>query len=79
MGPTAIWSTPSPKPSLAMFPMYLIRAFGGLLYLAGAHDHDGQRLDDNAGKQRDEAPMTETPYDPEAGPPDLAVAVIPAE
>ena len=30
----------------AMHPMYLIRAAGGLLYLAGFLDHDRQRLGD---------------------------------
>jgi cytochrome c oxidase cbb3-type subunit 1 len=35
-GPTASWSTPSPKPSRPCSRCILMRAFGGLLYLAGA-------------------------------------------
>ena len=57
----------------AMFPMYLIRAFGGLLYLSGALVMVYNVWMTVAGKLRDEKPMTETPYNPEADRPYVAV------
>ena len=50
----------------AMFPMYLIRAAGGLMYLAGALIMVFNVWMTIAGKQRSEKPMTETPYDASA-------------
>tara|TARA_R110000772_G_scaffold133924_5_gene242372 strand:+ start:1078 stop:2709 length:1632 start_codon:yes stop_codon:yes gene_type:complete len=47
----------------AMWPMYLIRATGGLLYLAGMIVLVYNVWMTIAGKQRAEKPMTETPYD----------------
>ncbi len=58
----------------AMFPMYLIRAFGGLLYLAGAVVMTVNLWKTIAGSPlRAEAPMTETPHNPEADRPAVAV------
>ncbi|WP_374543909.1 cytochrome-c oxidase, cbb3-type subunit I [Sphingorhabdus sp.] len=58
----------------AMFPMYLIRAFGGLLYLAGAIVMTVNIWKTVAGSPlREELPMTETPYNPEADRPAVAV------
>ncbi|MBL0021125.1 MAG: cytochrome-c oxidase, cbb3-type subunit I [Sphingomonadales bacterium] len=58
----------------AMFPMYLIRAFGGLLYLTGAIVMTVNIWKTIAGSPlRQEAPMTETPYNPEADRPAVAV------
>ncbi|MBA4306287.1 MAG: cytochrome-c oxidase, cbb3-type subunit I [Sphingopyxis sp.] len=57
----------------AMFPMYLIRAFGGLLYLSGALVMVFNVWMTIAGKLRVEKPMTETPYNPEADRPFVAV------
>jgi cytochrome c oxidase cbb3-type subunit 1 len=58
----------------AMFPMYLIRAFGGLLYLAGALVMTVNIWKTIAGSPlREELPMTETPYNPEADRPAVAV------
>ena len=57
-----------------MFPMYLIRAFGGLLYLAGAIVMTVNIWKTIAGSPlREELPMTETPYNPEADRPAVAV------
>jgi cytochrome c oxidase cbb3-type subunit 1 len=65
---------------MAMFPMYLIRAFGGLLFLSGALVMAFNIWMTIAGKLRDEAPMTETPYDAEADRPITgAPAIQPAE
>jgi cytochrome c oxidase cbb3-type subunit 1 len=50
----------------AMFPMYLIRAAGGVMYLAGALIMVFNVWMTIAGKQRSEKPMTETPYDASA-------------
>ncbi|GAB5486608.1 MAG: cytochrome-c oxidase, cbb3-type subunit I [Parasphingorhabdus sp.] len=64
----------------AMLPMYLIRAAGGLLYLAGAVVLVYNVWMTIAGKQRDEKPMTETPHDPEADKPLVEKPVaVPAE
>ena len=50
----------------AMFPMYVMRAFGGLLYLAGAVVLVINVWRTILGHVRDEAPMTETPHNREA-------------
>ena len=58
----------------AMFPMYLIRAFGGLLYLAGALVMTVNIWKTIIGSPlREELPMTETPHNPEADRPAVAV------
>jgi cytochrome c oxidase cbb3-type subunit I len=60
----------------AMFPMYLIRAFGGLLYLSGAIVMTVNIWKTIAGSSlRQERPMTETPYNPETDRPAVAVPV----
>ncbi len=60
----------------ALHPMYLLRAFGGLLYLAGAAIMTANIWLTIAGKLRDEAPLHVAPYDPEA---DRPVSAVPAE
>eukprot|EP01013_Petalomonas_cantuscygni_P026480 TRINITY_DN4884_c0_g3_i2.p1 TRINITY_DN4884_c0_g3~~TRINITY_DN4884_c0_g3_i2.p1 ORF type:complete len:553 (+),score=101.75 TRINITY_DN4884_c0_g3_i2:11-1669(+) len=60
----------------AMFPMYLIRAAGGVLYLAGAAVMVYNVWMTIAGKVRDEKSMTETPYDQSA---DKPLVAAPAE
>lgn len=60
----------------AMFPMYVIRATGGLLYLAGAVVMVYNVWMTVAGKIREEKSMTETPHDPEA---DKPLVAVPAE
>jgi cytochrome c oxidase cbb3-type subunit 1 len=60
----------------ALKPMYMMRAFGGLLYLSG-----GVLMVINvwltiAGKLREEAPMSDAKYDPEA---DRPIVAQPAE
>lgn len=50
----------------AMWPMYVMRAFGGLLYLAGAVIMVVNIWRTILGHLRDEAPMTETPHNAEA-------------
>ena len=60
----------------ALFEMYVLRAFGGLLYLAGAVIMVVNVWATILGKTRDEAPMTQAKYDPEA---DRPAAAIPAE
>ncbi|MCP5383335.1 MAG: cytochrome-c oxidase, cbb3-type subunit I [Sphingomonadaceae bacterium] len=62
----------------ALHPMYLLRAFGGLLYLTGFVVMLWNVWQTLAGKVRTEAPMTETPYDPDADRP-LPAATAPAE
>ena len=58
----------------AMFPMYLIRAFGGLLYLLGALVMTVNIWKTIiGGPLREELPMTETPHNPEADRPAVAV------
>ncbi len=66
---------------MAMFPMYLIRAFGGLLFLSGALVMVVNVWMTIAGKVREERPMTETPYDAEADRPIVGApaAIQPAE
>ena len=58
----------------AMHPMYLFRALGGVFYLSGALIMVVNVWLTIAGKVRDEKPMTETPYDPAADRPIVAVA-----
>ena len=60
----------------AMFPMYVIRATGGVLYLTGAVIMAYNVAMTIAGKLREEKPMTETPYDEAA---DRPVTAVPAE
>ena len=61
----------------AMFPMYLIRAFGGLLYLGGALVMTFNIWKTIAGSPlRQERSMTETHYDSQA---DRPVLAVPAE
>ncbi len=57
----------------AMFPMYVIRAAGGALYLSGALIMVFNVWKTITGHQRQEKPMTETPYDAEADRPFIAV------
>jgi cytochrome c oxidase cbb3-type subunit I len=64
----------------AMFPMYVMRAFGGLLYLSGAIVMVVNVWRTVLGHQRDEAPMTETPHNPDADRPLVAAPTLqPAE
>ncbi|QLC26514.1 cytochrome-c oxidase, cbb3-type subunit I [Parasphingopyxis algicola] len=63
----------------AMHPMYLIRAAGGLLYLAGAAVMVYNVWLTIAGKTRTEKPMTDTPHDPEKDRPIVAPQTVPAE
>ena len=60
----------------ALHPFYLIRAVGGLLYLAGALVMLVNVWQTIAGRLRDEAPLTETPFDAER---DRPLAPIAAE
>ena len=57
----------------AMFPMYVIRAAGGALYLSGALMMVYNVWRTIAGHQRQEKPMTETPHNAEADRPFIAV------
>ena len=57
----------------AMFPMYVIRAAGGALYLTGALIMVFNVWRTIAGHQRQEKPMTETPHNVEADRPFIAV------
>jgi cytochrome c oxidase cbb3-type subunit 1 len=57
----------------AMFPMYVIRAVGGIFYLSGALIMVFNVWMTIAGHQRQEKPMTETPYDAQADRPLVAV------
>jgi cytochrome c oxidase cbb3-type subunit 1 len=63
----------------AMFPMYVLRAFGGALYLAGAVILVVNVWMTILGRVRDERPMTETKHDQEADRPDTSPALAPAE
>jgi cytochrome c oxidase cbb3-type subunit 1 len=61
----------------AMHPMFLMRAIGGLLYLSGAIVLVVNVWKTIAGSPlRQEAPMNQAKYDPEA---DRPVTAIPAE
>ena len=59
----------------AMWPMYVGRAFGGVLYLTGGVLMVINVWNTIAGKLRNEAPMHSASYDPEADKPILASAV----
>ncbi len=64
----------------AMHPMYLMRAFGGLLYLAGFIVMIVNVWATLAGKVRAEKPMTETPHNAAADrPAPIAATAVPAE
>jgi cytochrome c oxidase cbb3-type subunit 1 len=68
----------------ALFEMYVLRAFGGLLYLSGFLIMVFNVWMTLAGKQRAEAPMTETPYSAATDQPIVAraptaPAAVPAE
>jgi len=63
----------------AMHPMYLIRAAGGVLYLAGAAVMVYNVWLTIAGKTRPEKPMTDTPHDPEKDRPIVNPQTVPAE
>ena len=68
----------------AIHPMFLLRAFGGALYLSGALVFAWNIAMTIAGRIRAEAPMTETPYDARAdrplpAPASAAGALQPAE
>ena len=62
---------------LALRPMYFLRAFGGLLYLAGAVVMTVNVWRTILGHQRSEAPMRDAAYDPEKDRP-LASAPVAA-
>lgn len=62
----------------AMWPMYVLRAFGGLLYLSGFVIMIYNVWQTLAGKLRDEKPMTDAAYDEEADRP-IPPAAVPAE
>ena len=61
---------------VALHPMYLLRAFGGVLYLAGGVVMVINVWRTIQGRQRDEAPMSTAPYDAAA---DRPIAPAPAE
>jgi len=65
----------------ALHPMYLMRAFGGLLYLSGAAIMSFNVWMTLAGRLREEAPMSDAPYDPQADRPIVqsAATAVPAE
>ncbi|MEO1967170.1 MAG: cytochrome-c oxidase, cbb3-type subunit I [Sphingomonadaceae bacterium] len=65
----------------ALHPMYILRAFGGLLYLSGAVIMTYNVWMTLAGRLRDEAPMRDAPYDPESDRPlpDARHGAVPAE
>jgi cytochrome c oxidase cbb3-type subunit 1 len=48
----------------AIHPMYVLRAFGGLLYLAGATIMTANVWLTIVGKLRDEAPLRDAAFDP---------------
>ncbi len=62
----------------AMFPMYIMRAFGGLLYLSGAIVMVVNVWLTIVGRLRDEAPMGDTAHDPAKDHPLPARAAEPA-
>ena len=59
----------------ALHPMYLMRAFGGILYLIGAGVMTYNVWMTLAGRLRSEAPMSDATYDPDADRPILATAI----
>ncbi|MDE2595416.1 MAG: cytochrome-c oxidase, cbb3-type subunit I [Sphingomonadales bacterium] len=60
----------------ALHPMYLLRAFGGLLYLSGGFVMAYNVWQTIAGRQRVEEPMDVAPYDAET---DRPLVAVPAE
>ena len=58
----------------ALHPMYLMRAFGGILYLIGAGVMSYNIWMTLAGRLRSEAPMSDAAYDPAADRPIVATA-----
>jgi len=60
----------------ALHPMFVMRAFGGLLYLTGAVVMVWNVWATIVGKQRVEAPMSDAAYDPAA---DRPIVPVPAE
>ena len=60
----------------ALHPMYLMRAFGGLLYLSGAFVMTFNIWMTLAGRLRNEAPLNDAAYDPAA---DRPITTAPAE
>jgi cytochrome c oxidase cbb3-type subunit 1 len=60
----------------AKFPMYVLRAFGGVLYLSGALVMAYNVWQTIAGRLRVEAPMDTGTYDPQA---DRPLTAVPAE
>ncbi|MCL4674189.1 MAG: cytochrome-c oxidase, cbb3-type subunit I, partial [Sphingomonadaceae bacterium] len=60
----------------ALKPMYLLRAFGGLLYLSGAAIMVYNVWMTLAGRLRTEAPMSDAAYDEAA---DRPITAVPAE
>ncbi|MDZ4308681.1 cytochrome-c oxidase, cbb3-type subunit I [Allopontixanthobacter sp.] len=65
----------------ALHPMYIMRAFGGLLYLGGGVIMAYNFWMTVAGHLRDEAPMTDAPHDPDADRPIVQPipSTVPAE
>ena len=61
---------------VALKPMYLLRAFGGALYLSGVILMVANVWLTIKGRQREEAPMHDAPYNPEA---DRPIVAQPAE
>ncbi len=60
----------------ALHPLYIMRAFGGLLYLVGGLLMVVNVWRTITGRLRDEAPMAEAPYNPQA---DRPIVAVPAE
>ena len=57
----------------ALHPMYLMRAFGGILYLTGSAVMTYNIWMTLAGRLRNEAPLTDAAYDPAADRPIVAL------
>jgi cytochrome c oxidase cbb3-type subunit 1 len=60
----------------AVHPMYVLRAFGGLLYLSGATIMTANVWLTILGRQRQEAPLRQAAYDATA---DRPLVAVPAE
>jgi cytochrome c oxidase cbb3-type subunit 1 len=60
----------------ALHPMFILRALGGLMYLAGAAIMTANVWLTIAGHQREEAPLRNAAYDPVA---DRPLVAAPAE
>ena len=58
----------------ALKPMYMLRAFGGILYVAGSFVMVANVWMTIRGKLRNEAPMSDAPHNPEADRPYVATA-----